>query len=160
MEKITIGMLFVLSFVMGFFSYYSINFLYVDINSPFLVSALEEEKQPGNWVNQNQIEILPDKVVLYVPNAVMIEYAPTGSMLPTLGEISNGINIKPESSSQINEGDIIGFKKGDDLIVHRVISKGEDGEGVFFITKGDNNTETDGKVYFQDIEYVTVALVY
>lgn len=81
-------------------------------------------------------------------------------MLPTLGENANGIKIIPKSPEQINIGDIISFQSGNLLVVHRVIDKGQDANGWYFVTKGDNNQETDGKVYFQDVKYVTVALIY
>jgi hypothetical protein len=44
--------------------------------------------------------------------------------------------------------------------VHRVIDKGIDEKGVYFVTKGDNNSVVDGKVRFKDIEYVTIAIIW
>ncbi len=46
------------------------------------------------------------------------------------------------------------------LIVHRVVDKGVDSDGVYFITKGDNNNYSDGKVRFEEIEYITIGILY
>lgn len=54
----------------------------------------------------------------------------------------------------------ISFKKDGDLIVHRVIEKGVDDMGVYFITKGDSNNVSDGKVRFEDIEYKTIGVIW
>lgn len=81
-------------------------------------------------------------------------------MKPVIDGDANGIRIAPESPDQISVGDIVTFKQGNALIVHRVIEKGIDEQGVYFITKGDNNDLSDGKLRFEDIKYVTVAIVY
>ena len=41
-----------------------------------------------------------------------------------------------------------------------VIEKGIDEDGIYFITKGDNNSITDGKIRFEDIEYITVGVIW
>jgi hypothetical protein len=45
-------------------------------------------------------------------------------------------------------------------IVHRVIDKGVDENGYWFVTKGDNNKQADGKVYWEDVKYVTIGVIY
>ncbi len=118
------------------------------------------DKAPHDFIKENQIEILDDKVIIHLNDASISRYAATGSMKPTLDENSNGIRIIPTSEEEIEIGDIITFKQGNDLIVHRVIDKGTDNNGVYFITKGDNNTISDGKVRFKDIKYVTVVIIF
>jgi len=45
--------------------------------------------------------------------------------------------------------------------VHRVVYKGKDSIGTYFILKGDNNEEVDpGKVRFEQIKYKTIAIIY
>ena len=148
-----------LAFITGFLVSYASNHVYVDSEKPFFI-GLSDEKQPSDWVKENQIQVYPDKVVINVANTRISQYADTGSMLPTFGENANGIRIVPSSAEQIKIGDIISFEKGDMLIVHRVIDKGVDEKGIYFITKGDNNPETDGKVYFENIKYVTIGVIY
>ena len=115
---------------------------------------------PGDWIKDSQIHVYSDKIVIDLPGASMSRYADTGSMIPVLGSNSNGIRIVPQSEEQINIGDIISFKQGNDLIVHRVVEKGVDSEGVYFITKGDNNFLNDGKIRFSQVDSVLVAIIY
>jgi signal peptidase len=95
-----------------------------------------------------------------VENLSLSNYAATGSMIPALDENSNGIRIKPASPEQISAGDIVTFRRGEDLIVHRVIEMGNDEKGVWFVTKGDNSDLDDGKIYFSQVEYVTIGVLY
>ena len=81
-------------------------------------------------------------------------------MKPTLDEHSNGIRIVPKSENEIHIGDIITFEEDGDLIVHRVIDIGEDSNGKYFITKGDNNPVADGKIRFKDIKYITIGVIW
>jgi len=116
-------------------------------------------KAPGDWIKSNQIYVYEEGIIIDIEGAKLSSYANTGSMIPVLDEKANGIMIKPKSAGQIKVGDIIIFEDGD-LVVHRVVEIGEDKEGVYFITKGDNNRIDDGKVRFNQIKYVTVAVIY
>ena len=136
-KLLVLGM--ILTFLTGFLSSYAVNSVYIDTEKPFYVGLINDREQPGNWISEDRIEILPDKVINNIENAVLSRYADTGSMLPTLGEDTNGIRIKPEAPEQIKVGDIISYQRDNMLIVHRVIAKGEDERGIYFITKGDNN---------------------
>ena len=109
---------------------------------------------PSDFVDDREILVYDDEVVIKIDGATLSNYDSTGSMLPFFGENANGITIKPESEEQIKEGDIVTFSKNGELIVHRVVSRGVDSEGVYFITKGDNSEFDDGKIRFNDIEKV------
>ncbi len=117
-------------------------------------------KAPLDFINESQIEVYNDKVVIYIKDASLSNYASTGSMIPVLDKGSNGIRIEVESVDDINVGDIVSFNKDNMLIVHRVIEKGEDKKGVYFITKGDNNNISDGKIRFENIKYKTVGVIW
>lgn len=118
----------------------------------------QENSTPGNWINLDEIELTSNGLILNIPNLKLSSYEPTGSMKPVLDYEANGIMIIPENSDQINIGDIVTF--GKENIVHRVIEKGEDLEGIWFITQGDNNTVADQKIRFEDIKYVTIGILY
>ena len=115
---------------------------------------------PSDYIDERQIEVYEDRIIINVDNAGISRYASTGSMIPILDENSNGIRIIPESENDIMVGDIIVFSENFELIVHRVIEKGVDEDGVYFITKGDNNFINDGKVRFEDIEYKTIGVIW
>ena len=158
--KIMLVFLGMLIFLTGFLSSYALDYVYLDIEKPFLVGLITEKQEPGNWISEDKIEVLQDRVIIYIENARLSRYADTGSMLPVLGKNSNGLRIVPNSPEDVKIGDIVSYDKQGELIVHRVVDKGEDGRGVYFVIKGDNNPDSDGKVYFEDIRYVTIALIY
>ncbi|MEK6872337.1 MAG: hypothetical protein AABX16_05525 [Nanoarchaeota archaeon] len=115
---------------------------------------------PSNYLSEEQIEVYDDRIVIYINGSSLSHYADSGSMKPLLDAKSNGIRIKPDSVDDISVGDIISFRHNDLLIVHRVIQKGKDEEGVYFITKGDNNILSDGKARFDQIEYKTIGVLW
>ena len=120
----------------------------------------ESYNAPGDWIKGDNIFVTENSIIINIKNASLSSYAPTGSMRPVLDSGANGIRVVPKSEEDIHVGDIISFKTGDSLIIHRVIEKGMDDEGVYFITKGDNNSFSDGKIRFKDIDYLTIAIIY
>ncbi len=149
-------------FLIGFLSANLLSFYLVyGLEMPFLMNfGVSYNDAPFDFIKQDQIQIYEDKIVINVEGASMSRYAPTGSMKPVLDEGANGIRVKPKSEDNIHVGDIITFKQGSHLIVHRVVDKGIDQEGIYFVTKGDNNSVVDGKIRFLDIEYITVAMIW
>jgi len=152
-----------LLFIAGFFScviFISIfSFFQIGIEKPLRISFSETiNNAPSDWIKINQIQVTENSISINIPNASISSYAPTGSMKPTLDYGSNGIRIKPNSPEQIEIGDIITF--GEENIVHRVVEKGIDENGYWFITKGDNNQVSDGQIRFEDINYVTIGILY
>lgn len=150
-------------FLFGFLSANLLSYYLVyGVENPFSngFNINEMKSAPQDIVKENQIQIYDDKVVINVKGASLSKYAATGSMKPTFDENANGIRIIPQSEDEINVGDIVTYQSGDSLIVHRVIEKNKDKDGVYFITKGDNNTISDGKIRFKDIKYVTIAIVW
>lgn len=64
------------------------------------------------------------------------------SMLPTLreGDIVIILRVKTD---EIRPGDVVVYRAGDKLIIHRVIEIKRFGNDLYFVTKGDNNPTTD-----------------
>jgi signal peptidase I len=154
---------FVLIFLMGFLSCLTVVLVFYDAEKPLRigeVSLVSPAQSPGNWIKEENIHIYENAVVIDIEGASLSRYAPTGSMKPILDIGSNGIRIVPENPSQISIGDIITFQQNSELVVHRVIDKGADEQGAYFITKGDKNNVTDGRIRFKDIKYVTIAIIY
>ncbi|MBU0907690.1 MAG: hypothetical protein KKD18_06600 [Nanoarchaeota archaeon] len=115
---------------------------------------------PSDIVSDDRILVYPDRVIIEVEGAKLSTYESTGSMLPTLGAGVSGISVVPSCPDEINLGDIVSFERNGLLIVHRVVQKGFDNQGVYFVTQGDNSLADDGKVRFDEIERVLIALVY
>jgi hypothetical protein len=137
----------------------------IDLENPlsingFSINSNSQATAPSDWIRENQIQIFSDKIVIKIQNASLSKYASTGSMKPVFDESSNGIRIAPKNSEQLNIGDIVTYEKDENLIVHRIVSRGQDEQGEYFIVKGDNNQIEDGKIRFSQIKYVTIAVLY
>jgi hypothetical protein len=115
---------------------------------------------PSDWVSEDDIIVLEDRIILRVANATLSDYASTGSMLPLFDVGANGIRVVPESEEDVGVGDIVSFRVGGRLVVHRVVEKGVDDDGVYFVTRGDNGLIDDGKIRFDEIEFVTVGVIW
>lgn len=120
----------------------------------------EEVNAPYDFISEDKISIYPDKIVLEIENYTLSKYSFSKSMIPVFDSGANGVGIKPNSEEDIHVGDIITFRQENSLIVHRVVKKGIDSEGWFFITRGDNNNIADDKIRFSQIDSVLVALIY
>ena len=141
-------------------TYYSSSNIENPVSWGLGILGFSQADTPSNFINKEDILVYEDKVVINIEGASIGRYAPTGSMEPLLDENSNGIRIIPQSEDDIHIGDIITFEQGNNLIIHRVIDKGTDNEGIYFITKGDNNTVSDGKVRFDNIRYLTIGILW
>lgn len=119
-----------------------------------------EKNAPSDFIKEENIKVFEDKIVLEIENYTLSRYSFTDSMLPVFDSGANGVGIKPKTENEVHVGDIVTFKKNGILIVHRVVEKGIDEEGIYFVTKGDNNNVVDEKIRFDDIDSVLVALFY
>jgi hypothetical protein len=152
-----------LVFLLGFVScalLFSL-FSYSNIEVPFGTGMVSYGvSAPSDWVSEDDIVVFDDMVILRIANVTLSNYANSGSMLPFLNEGANGIRVVPESVDDVNIGDIVSYLFDDVMVVHRVVEKDVDGEGVYFVMQGDNNLVSDGKVRFEDVRYVTVGILY
>ena len=150
-----------LVFFIGFFTAYLISSLYnSNLEMPFSLSSSTSTPAPHDFVKESNILVYPDRIVIELDNASISSYASSGSMLPLFDKGANGIRIKPKSADEINVGDIVSYTRNNELIVHRIIEKGTDENGTYFIPKGDANKLADEKIRFSDIEYITIGVLY
>jgi len=123
----------------------------------------EERPSPSDWVREDQIIVEDNKVTIKVEGAQWSKFTDTNSMDPVIDEDANAIQIVPKSESQIQVGDIVSYKSAyaDGIIIHRVMEIGYDEKGWYCLMKGDNNKDPDpGKVRFNQIRRVTIAIIY
>ena len=150
-----------LVFLLGFFSANLLSMGFLDIlENPLGFGSLDNGAAPFDFVEEKQIEIYEDRVVIHIDDASLSRYASTGSMRPVFDQGANGIRIVPDSEDDVHVGDLISYNEGNYLIIHRVIDKGVDDKGVYFIPKGDNSSINDGKIRFKDIKYITVGVIW
>ena len=129
----------------------------------FLTRGNYERNSPMDRISEDQINVYDDKVVLDLQGATWATYADTNSMDPLFDTGANGIELPPKSAEDLRVGDVISFKdtSNEGLIVHRIIQIGEDEQGWFALTRGDNNLTTDPfKVRFKNIHGVLVGILY
>ena len=159
MSRTKYVILLIITFMLG----WSINDLSIYItDSQVPLGSGNDIPSPNDWISEQQTTILPNYVLLKIPNATAVKYASTKSMDPVLDDTSIGLEIRPDKN-KLRVGDIISYKS--DLlgvvIVHRIISINEDEYGAYYITKGDNNKVSDvEKVRFEQIKGVVVGLLY
>tara|TARA_Y100000310_G_scaffold270603_1_gene284570 strand:+ start:7323 stop:7820 length:498 start_codon:yes stop_codon:yes gene_type:complete len=161
-EKIVkIGLIFLFGFLSAnLVSYFFVYGLENPFSNSFGLAGVNSNLAPSDFIKEKDIQIHDNEIIINVKDASLSRYASTGSMIPVLDEGSNGIRVVPSSENEVNEGDIITFKQDNLLIVHRVVEKGEDSNGTYFITKGDNNSLSDEKIRFKDIKYITIGVLY
>ncbi len=127
------------------------------------IQNTDEVQSPNDWVSENQIKVYNAQIILDIKNAQWATFTDTHSMEPVLSSRANAIEIVPQTAEEIKIGDIVSYQSeyADGTIIHRVIAKGVDEQGVYFTMKGDNNNRADpGKIRFSQIKRVVVAIVY
>jgi hypothetical protein len=134
------------------------NILNPNLDQPFGYS--NEIQSPNDWITDSDIKVYQDKVIINVENTRYVGIANTNSMDPFIDENTNVLEILPENLNDIQVGDIISFEiETGDVYIHRVVNKGYDEQGLYFITKGDNNPSVDPIVVYPDQILGVVAIV-
>ncbi|MBL7057072.1 hypothetical protein ISS09_02215 [Candidatus Woesearchaeota archaeon] len=135
----------------------------IETLNPTNYNTSPERDSPSDWIQESQIEVYSDRIIIDLQNAEWASFVNTNSMDPVLDEHANAIEMVPESAADIQVGDIVSYESeyADGTIIHRVIYKGQDENGLYFIMKGDNNQASDpGKIRFSQIRRVLVAIIY
>ena len=123
----------------------------------------EEKQSPADRLQDSGINVFANSVRIDIKNAKWRKIIDSNSMDPLIDEGTTTIEIKPKNADEIKVGDIIAYKvEGYDYaFVHRVVDIGNDENGVYLITKGDNYYKEDSeKVRFEDIEGIVVGILY
>ena len=140
--------------------------LIIIITSLGVLSFIEEPQapevpSPSNRVEENQIHVYPNQIILDIDHASWARFTNTNSMDPFIDENSHAIEIMPTYPLQIQVGDIIAYQLGNTVVIHRVIERGIDSIGTYYIVKGDNNVLQDPiPVRFEQVRGVVVAIIY
>jgi hypothetical protein len=144
------------------------NFVYYDAEKPLSFGFVPfmsspERLSPSDHVKESQIHVYDNKVVIDAHGATWASFTDTNSMDPFFDETANSIELRPASPDEIEPGDVISYRSGitKDLIVHRVVAKGVDDNGVFYIVQGDNNPNQDPeKIRFEQVHGVLIGIIY
>lgn len=115
---------------------------------------------PSNHLGEDQIKVFSDRVIISLENVSWARFTDTNSMDPVLDNGANTLEIKPTSPESINPGDIISYRHGNDILIHRVVETGYDDEGWYSLVKGDNTNDLPAPVRFQEINGLVVGILY
>jgi len=138
-------MLITLSFVLGLIVSNTIPMTTADEEQqPASVFRNPELISPNDWIDENQIMVLGDRVIITVKNASWAKFTDTNSMDPLFDINSNTIEIMPKSPYELKVGDIISYKSRilGALVIHRIVDIAEDKEGIYFVAK-ETTTSTE-----------------
>ncbi len=120
-----------------------------------------EHPSPKDWVSEDQIQIQQSRVVLDVKGVEKYYIFDTNSMDPLLDEGATILTAKPQDETDITVGDILVYQHEMLNVVHRVAKIGQDEQGMYYITKGDNNLfEDDVIIRFDNISAVVIGILY
>jgi len=123
----------------------------------------EEKQSPADRLQNSDINVFANSVRIDIKNAKWRKFIDSNSMDPLIDEGTTTIEIKPKNANEIKVGDIIAFNAEgyDYAFVHRVVEIGNDEQGAYFVTKGDNYYKEDTeKVRFKYIEGIVVGVLY
>ncbi|MFC1690893.1 signal peptidase I [Nanoarchaeota archaeon] len=168
--RITAVISLIFMFAMGWLA----NAVYIEYNSsleteePFSFNSLigfesPERYSPADHISEDQIHVFNDKIIIDLTNAEWSTFTDTNSMDPLFDSGANGLEIIPETPDEIKVGDVVSYHSeiANGLVIHRVIEKDIDEQGVYFILKGDNNKTPDPeKVRFKDVSGIMVGILY
>jgi len=128
---------------------------------PVALLGGQENSSPSDWVKENQIQVYPQQVILNIPGAKWAGFTNTNSMDPFIDETANALEVMPADLDAIKVGDVISYQTAYGVLIHRVIEKGSDEQGIYYVVKGDNNRFSDPfKVRFDEVQGVVVAVIY
>jgi|SRR3989338_2397424 len=122
-----------------------------------------DKPSPYNWISKDNVLVYNDEVIIKIKNPEWAIFTDTKSMDPVIDSTSKAIQIVPKNEDEIHVGDIVAYKSKykNGIITHRVIDIGYDTQGWYAIVKGDNNESVDpGKVRFEQIKRVVIAIIY
>ncbi len=115
---------------------------------------------PSDHLDEGQISVFDSRVVIRIENVSWATFTDTNSMDPVLDEGANTLEIEPKSQESVKPGDIISYRHGNDVLIHRVVGTGEDEEGWYCLVKGDNVNDSPATVRFQEINGVVIGILY
>lgn len=127
------------------------------------VEETRDKPSPHSKIGKEQISVYDNEVVIKVDNPQWAIFTDTKSMDPVIDSTSKAIEIIPRSEEDVHIGDIVAYKSEykNGIVTHRVLDTGYDSVGWYAILKGDNNNSADpGKIRFEQIKRVVVAVIY
>ncbi len=151
--------------VIGIFLGYSYHEIFTQQEIPFTFSSLvpKEQMSPADHLQEDQIHVSDDQVSIDFNGRKVLwaTFTNSNSMDPVFDVGAHTLEIVPASTNDLHVGDIVAYRYGSKLIVHRIVEIGTDAAGWYALVQGDNNAAPDPlKVRFEQIERLTVGILY
>jgi signal peptidase I len=155
-------LLFIAAFLLGMAAYgFLASPALGDVAMPTGMLGTFERDSPQDRISEDNILVYSDRVIIRIKDPQWASFADTNSMDPIIDAGANAIEIVPKTMADIQVGDIVSYKDGDSIVIHRVIEKKQDEQGEYLVMKGDNNPIADpGKVRFNQVQRVVVGIIY
>lgn len=128
----------------------------------WLIQVQNQDKQITDRVNDSDI-LFTEDVLIIKGLDYYSGYANTNSMLPILDSGSTGFYYYVNEYTELFVGDIVSYyvEWRDSYVIHRIIGIGQDEQGLYYITKGDNLVKEDPyKVRQEQIKGVLVGIIW
>ena len=129
-----------------------------------IFSQPDDVPSPSAAIDAEDIRVLGDHVEIRVPNVIPAVFTDTNSMDPVIDQGTTALELTITSPNQVQVGDIVSYETElapGVFVIHRVVEKGTDDEGTYFIMKGDNNPTTDPeKVRFDQLRRKVIGILY
>lgn len=151
---------FILGFLVNSAFSYSTSIKELPFNSLF--SRNSERESPSDYIQEENIQVFPDRIIIFLNNAKISSYEDTNSMDPLLDINHNGIEV-PADCSNLEKGDIIAYKATwvNAIVIHRIVEISKNNEGIYFTAKGDNSNINDPqKIRCSEIKSKLVGVLY
>ena len=133
------------------------------IINTFRSNRPQELSSPYDHIKENQIHVYDSRIIIDIDDPEWATFTDTNYMDPVIDYGANAIEIIPKTQNEVHVGDIVSYRSdyAEGIIIHRVIGTGYDSVGWYAVMKGDNNPEKDpGKVRFEQIQRIVVAIIY
>ena len=119
-----------------------------------------EYASPADRINLDNIHTLDSGFSVEISGATLYAIADTNSMEPAIDKEATVVAVKPATPDELIVGDIVIYRQGRALIIHRIIEIGTDSQGWYAIPKGDNNDIADSPISFDQVEAVVIGILY
>jgi len=135
------------------------------LRSWYLKEGSLERISPNDWVGYDQILYDETTRTLKIgglqPQVIVANVADTGSMDGLLDFGHNVILTDNFEKSKLAVGDIIAYQVYTNLVLHRIVEIGNDIQGRWYLTRGDNNIINDPyQLRDANLKYLLIGIIY
>jgi len=135
------------------------------IRQLYLQQSGKERSSPNDWVKPESIKYDAERGVLTIESLLLgvsiCNVANTGSMDGLMDYGHNVILIDHFDIDRLSVGDIVAFQVYTNLVLHRIVKIGDDNQGRYYRTRGDNCIDDDPYILRDEhIKQLCIGIIY